>query len=338
MPKIILQAGHEGRTSGATGAPNEKGFNVDIANQVRDILVGKGFEVRRVNADPKSTETAGDWDLFLSIHYDADVYGTGGYFVDFPEPSTDGATQRSQEIAKTLSEEYGRVTAIVNHPERSNRNTRYYYMWKSLSSKTPCVIIECGVGMHVPDDHTTLHFNRPLVAEGISRGICKAFSITYDAPDPFEPVDPSSDYKKIISELQTKMVEMAQFYEKEKSVKDEQIKTLETALKSLQDTEHTWEDQADAYQRKLKAVVAEFAKVGVQLSAESDEGLLASEISNCLVSVSETTTAMEIATEQLKQADAMIAKLEKQIEDLKRKDPAFRTVNLPGFIIKFYKR
>ena len=55
-------------------------------------------------------------------------------------------------------------------------------MWKLMSAKTPCVIIECGVGMHVPDDHEILHFNRPLVVEGIVKGICLAFNVPYVVP------------------------------------------------------------------------------------------------------------------------------------------------------------
>lgn len=185
--KILLQAGHEGRTSGATGAPNEMSFNIDICNKVADELRLRGFEVKRVNADPKPEEIAGDWDLFLAIHYDADIYGTGGFFTDHPEPSTDGVTKRSQEIAYLLRQEYGGTTKIVHHPERSNEKTRYYYMWKKLSWNTPCVLIECGVGMHVPDDHEILHFNRPLVVEGIVKGICLAFKVPYEVVIHTEP-------------------------------------------------------------------------------------------------------------------------------------------------------
>lgn len=204
MKVILLGAGHEGRTTGATGAPNEQSFNVDISNKVADELRKRGFEVKRINADPKPEEIAGDWDLALFIHYDASIYGTGGGFVDFPEPSTDGATKESQRIAYLLRQEYFGTTKIVNHPERANKNTKYYYMWKRISPKTPCVIIECGVGMHVPDDHEVLHFNRPLVVEGIVKGICLAFKVPYQLPTstlppapepspvpPSEPTDPS---------------------------------------------------------------------------------------------------------------------------------------------------
>jgi N-acetylmuramoyl-L-alanine amidase len=196
--KICIQAGHVNTATSSTGAPNEMAFNLDIANTVSGELRKRGFEVKQTDANAdkdKSITTPINWDLFLAIHYDADIYGTGGYFVDYPEPSTDGATQESQRIQKVLSDEYGKVTGIINHPERSNANTRYYYMWKSLSPKTPCCLIECGVGMHVPDDWQILHFDRPRVVEGLVRGICKAFNVPYDIvvlpPEP--PQNPPSE-------------------------------------------------------------------------------------------------------------------------------------------------
>jgi len=185
MTKIILQAGHEGRTVGAIGAPNEQSFNIDISNQVAFELTKRGFTVQRVNADPRPEEIGGDWDLFLAIHYDADVYGSGGFFLD--TPLVDGAEVESKRIAYLIRQEYGGTTHIVEHPERRNKNTWDYYMWSQLSDKTPCVLIECGVGMHVPDDHSILHFNRPLVVEGIVKGICLAFNVSYIIPPVVEP-------------------------------------------------------------------------------------------------------------------------------------------------------
>lgn len=174
MKRVLLQAGHEGRTSGATGAPGEQSFNVDVADKVAASLREKNIEVRRVPADPTNAQISGDWDLFLAIHYDADIYNSGGGFVDFPDTATDGATVQSQAMAAAIREEYFPTTGIVNKPARSNSKTRFYYMWSRISSATPCVIIECGVGQHKPDDYEVLQNNRPLVVKGITNGILKA--------------------------------------------------------------------------------------------------------------------------------------------------------------------
>ena len=143
---ILLQAGHAGRTSGSTGAPGEQQFNIDIVGRVSAKLRAKGYEVKTIDADPSDSEIAGDWDLFLTVHYDADVYNDSGGFTDYPEPSTDFVTETSQLMARQIAATFFSQTGIKSMPMRSNANTRYYYMWKRLSANTPCVIIECGVG------------------------------------------------------------------------------------------------------------------------------------------------------------------------------------------------
>lgn len=194
MAKVCIAAGHQNTKNnsivalrGSTGAPGEMEFNIDVANQVSAALREKGFEVLQTDAnandDPKVTKV--DWEMFLVIHYDADVYNKPGGFTDYPEPSTDAATQKSQAIAKTLADEYFKTTGIEYHPERSNPNTRYYYMWKYLTPATPCVLIECGVGWRVPDDHNMFTYHREKVVEGIVRGVCKYFGVAYEtAPKP----------------------------------------------------------------------------------------------------------------------------------------------------------
>jgi N-acetylmuramoyl-L-alanine amidase len=186
MQKICIQAGHVNTQNGQTGAPGEQAFNLDVANQVSSELRKRGFEVYQTDAngdgDPKVTDQ--DFDLFLAIHYDADIYKASGGFVDFADPLKDIATKESQRIAQYIREEYFTTTGIENHPERSNPNTRFYYMWSVLSPKTPCVLIECGIGWRVPKDSDVLNSNKrtSLVVPGIVKGICKAFNIPFDLP------------------------------------------------------------------------------------------------------------------------------------------------------------
>jgi N-acetylmuramoyl-L-alanine amidase len=199
--RICIQPGHiNGKFNsivalrGSTGAPGEQEFTLDVANKVSEQLRARGFEVKQTDAnandDPAVTKT--DWDLYLAIHYDADVYNDNGFFVDYPEPSTDGATNESQRLAQSLRDSYGSETGIPRHDERSNKNTRYYYMWRYLTSKTPCVLIECGVGNRKPNDYDQLHGdNRAKVVSGIVRGICAAFGVAYDL-NPATPPQPAT--------------------------------------------------------------------------------------------------------------------------------------------------
>jgi hypothetical protein len=190
--KVVLQAGHLNIAKNsdialrpATGAPGEVEFTADIVSRLKPVLVSLGLNVTTTdaNANDDKSITSKDWDLFLAIHWDADVYKDSGGFVDFPEPSTDFATAKSQSMANNLASMYFPVTGIKNVPARSNKNTRYYYMWQYLSAKTPCVLIECGVGNRKPDDYNMLNLNRAKVLEGISKGLARAFGIPYTVTD-----------------------------------------------------------------------------------------------------------------------------------------------------------
>lgn len=197
MIKICLQAGHWNAKNNCdpvlakgTGAPGEAEFTVRIMTRLSQILIEKGFQLYLkdacFNCDPKVGSE--DYNLFLAIHYDANVYGTGGGFLDYPEPSTDMATVESQRICNTMINEYFPNTGIVNMPQRRNANTKYFYMWKYLSAKTPCVIIECGVGLDAHDSVILADTDR--VANGIARGICKAFNVEWDKPPVVVPPTP----------------------------------------------------------------------------------------------------------------------------------------------------
>ena len=189
--KILIHCGHYNIKNNCvaslrsgTGAPGEADFNWRIGIALEKLLQEDGHStyLDDANTNCKSEVTGKDWDLALAIHGDANIYGTGGGFADFPEPSTDEATKESQRIAKAITERYFPETGIVNHPERSNSNTRYYYLWQYLSAKTPCVILECGVLL---DAHDSVILNdTQRVAKGIREGIRKAFGTVVVPPTP----------------------------------------------------------------------------------------------------------------------------------------------------------
>lgn len=178
MTFICIQAGHEGVTSGATGAPGEQELNVRMRNKLAEVLISKGFMVQLVAANPPDSEINKDFSLFLALHGDANIYGTGGGMVDYPDPSVDYVSAESKRIKEAIESQYFNHSGIVNHPERSNANTKYYYMWSRLTAKTPCVIMEMGV---VQDAHDKVILADPnIVPNAIARGICKAFNVPFD--------------------------------------------------------------------------------------------------------------------------------------------------------------
>ena len=231
MFKIMLQGGHLGTTTGQVGAPGEQELTRRIRTRLSEILISKGFQLFLVDANPPDDQLNQDFDLFLALHGDADYPNDGGSgFTDFPEPSTDGATQESQRLAREIASEYFNHSGIkeVSH---SNANTRFYYMWKRLSAKTPCVILEMG---QVQDPHDKVILaDTDRVCNAIARGVCKAFGVPFDAPQPpTPPVEPQPDYKKL--------------YEDEKMAHEETKKKLEA-------DRLVWEEK----ERNLKAKIGQ---------------------------------------------------------------------------------
>lgn len=283
MKKVCLQAGHKGMTSGATGAAGERDWTTRIVPMIAERLRAKGIEVYETDSfgyeDVKVTDT--DWDLFLAIHYDADVYNESGGFVDFADPSTDKATVESQRIAKILSDHYFQMTGIKNI-SRSNANTRFYYMWKSLSLKTPCVLIECGVGNRKPNDYEVLR-RYDFIADAISGGILKALGIASyldeDIPSGVEDAHKLKEverynkywtYNELINDwvvLSKEVIYERQEKEKYKSeardlreVVESQAEKIATATKEIESS-----NQANA------GLKAEIAQLQAQFSTVSNE-------------------------------------------------------------------
>lgn len=194
---ILLHCGHKNIQTNCradlrsgTGAPGEADFNWKVGITLEKLLQEDGHStyLDDANSNCHSNVTSQNWDLALAIHADANIYGTGGGFVDVLRPDWDPARVESARLAQALKDKYFSETGIVNHPERSNKNTTEYYLWNYLTDSTPCVIIECGV---LQDAHDSVILSdTQRVAKGIREGIRKA-SGTVVTP----PTDPCANIK-----------------------------------------------------------------------------------------------------------------------------------------------
>lgn len=146
------------------------------------------------------------------------------------------------------------------------------------------------------------------------------------------------EHSKIINELDAKSTASAQSYANEKTILEEKIKALEEVIKQIQDTEHSWSDKADILERKLKAIIFEFQKKGISISIESDENTMVSSISSYLSTLETLQSSNKSLELSLSNASKKVDDLNQVIVNLKKKETAFRTVNLGNIIIKFYKR
>lgn len=255
--KICLQSGHWGKAG--AGAPEEQANNKRITDRLSAMLRERGFEVTQTDYyaynDPKVTKV--DFSLFLALHCDMNyVNDNGSGFADFPQPATDGATTESQRIVGILNDVYFKESGIT-YKNHSNENTRYYYMWKYLTAKTPCALIEMGQSID-PHDKVLLA-NTDLIASSIARALCKAFNVAYDiTPKPPVVVEPP---KPVVITDPATIVDLGIYGKitlaKVKSTLDEVYTALEkqeTALNSASENKTILENTNKALVAKIEKV------------------------------------------------------------------------------------
>lgn len=179
--------------------------NKRITDRLAEMLRQRGFSVTQTDyfAYNDKTITKVDFALFLALHCDMDYPNDGGSgFADYAEPATDFATKESQRICKVINDVYFPETKI-KYVSHSNPNTRYYYMWKYLTAKTPCVLIEMGQSID-PHDSVLLG-NTKLIASALTRAICKAFNVSYEigGPPVTNPTDQNEEIEALKKEILT---------------------------------------------------------------------------------------------------------------------------------------
>lgn len=242
MAKVCLQAGHGGVTVGATGAPGERDWTTTIVPMIASYLRDKGVEVYetggKANLDSKVTST--DWDLFLAVHYDADIYNDRGGFVDYPDPSKDAVWETSKSLSYKIGEKYFKTTGIPERPSRSNANTKFYYMWDYLTSKTPCVIIECGVGWRKPEDYEVLR-RYDFISKTLGDSILYALGMS----EPCEEL--KIELEKINKEL------------------DEMRKSRDSWKRQFKDLEDKYEKEVRSYKEQIENLQKSNAEMTAQM-------------------------------------------------------------------------
>lgn len=162
LADVILQAGHAAWTSSSGyaypvggGAPGEAQWAWDLAHLMVPHLNTRGvggLVVGQWYNHPPPPEAATPATLFVSLHYDAAVYGEGrntGAFADrwLHEPATTAPV--CDRFVSRWQTTYAAATGIPVVVARRNPNTNLYYAYSAVQV-APAVLLEHGCGSPVP--------------------------------------------------------------------------------------------------------------------------------------------------------------------------------------------
>jgi N-acetylmuramoyl-L-alanine amidase len=134
---VIIQAGHEGRTSGNTGAENgdekESEWNTIVADEVARKLKSWGIESLRVPADTKFLKA----NIAVAIHFDsAKRICHSGASIGYPDTNSLSLANRWKSI-------YNSYFPFGWHQDNFTPNLKHYYAYHWIKANQ-FVVLELG--------------------------------------------------------------------------------------------------------------------------------------------------------------------------------------------------
>jgi hypothetical protein len=188
MASVLIQAGHAPNNG---GAPGEAQWAARLAGKLGARLRAAGVEVTVVGDwfnRPAPPEAGRHYNLFISLHYDAAVYGArgdgrgnSGCFADraVNDPVASLSDQAIREWERVYPRERGGAPIPLAN-DRRNPNTSQYYAFRATSALTPGIIVEHGCGAPVGvsgfpagDDAAFLHGEIDRVADLDARAVLR---------------------------------------------------------------------------------------------------------------------------------------------------------------------
>jgi len=135
---VVIQAGHEGRTCGNTGAEcknfREEEWNIIVANEAAKQLQAWGIDVKRVPADISLQRAK----IAVAIHFDgAKRICHSGASVGYPDNNA------SKMFAQKWKKLYGHYYPFKWHPDNFTNNLKHYYAYTWIHADK-FVVLELG--------------------------------------------------------------------------------------------------------------------------------------------------------------------------------------------------
>lgn len=144
--QVLLQAGHKGRTSGATGASGPLGNEIDwtpiVVDEAVRILRNAGISVIPVKADDKDDTYGAEVELAVAIHFDGS--GTpcaSGTSIGYPAGNPIGSNKPAADEWRSL---WKPIFPFKWMPDNFTKALRYYGDYKDWKTSDAEMVIELG--------------------------------------------------------------------------------------------------------------------------------------------------------------------------------------------------
>jgi len=137
---VLIQAGHEGRTSGNTGSINGKyrevDWNIVVADEVAKILGERGIHFTRVGADIPFTNA----EIAVAIHFDGSNSrcSTGASIGYSP------THHKAKRTALSWKRIYSGYFPFRWHSDNFTENLSKYYGFSRVNSDKGFIVLELG--------------------------------------------------------------------------------------------------------------------------------------------------------------------------------------------------
>lgn len=176
---VLIQAGHEGRTEGATGAVGPLGREIDwnpvVADEASRLLRGAGITVLRETAfleGPYQVRAA------VFVHFDASrPPGSSGASVGYGDPAHQHAAQAWKDL-------YARHWPFRWMPDNFTPNLSGYYGFRHVRAADVALVVELG-DMTGADQAAWLQPRLGWLGALLARYVCLRLG-REDIPDPIE--------------------------------------------------------------------------------------------------------------------------------------------------------
>ena len=135
---VVIQAGHEGRTCGNTGAVckdyKEVEWNIQVADVAAKQLKAWGIDVKRVPADTLPIRAK----IAVAIHFDSAKHiCRSGASVGYPD------TNASRSFARDWKAIYRPYFPFIWHADNFTDNLKYYYAYHVINTEK-FLVLELG--------------------------------------------------------------------------------------------------------------------------------------------------------------------------------------------------